>query len=190
MSVRQKCNGEVTFAYIARPTYEKGLHLLLQAWSKLRPDLLSRARLLVYSPMQLAPCFQRRRLRKLFKKCSKLQLREEAVSTRLDAVYSEIDVALQPSLWVDHNCQTVLEALARGVPVIVPRHTSFNRGLVRDRENGLLIDLDDPSALLSAITSLIVDHALLGRLRSAKPYRFSDDAWANRVKSWCEDRLD
>jgi glycosyltransferase involved in cell wall biosynthesis len=197
---RQRADGRlrkrdrITFAYIARPTFEKGLHLVLEAWAKLPPEIVSRARLLVYSPIESASKFQRQRLEAALRQCVNVEVRNESVSTRLDEVYREIDVAVQPSLWIDHNTQTILEALARAVPVIVPRHTSFGYGLVRDGENGLLVDLDDQDSLRSAIARCVCEEALFMKLQSTQPYNFTDSDWARVVLDWlvclphCRDR--
>ena len=184
MADRSRPRRQVTFAYIARPSFEKGLHLVLEAWAQLPPDVVSRARLLVYSPIDSASRFQRKRLNAALAGCKNVEVRNESVSSRLDEVYAEIDVAVQPSLWIDHNTQTMLEALARAVPVIAPRHTSFAHGLVRDGDNGLLVDLERPDSLRTALAKCITDLALFRKLQSAKAYEFTDTDWARVVLKW------
>lgn len=184
MGGRLRKRERITFAYIARPTFEKGLHLVLEAWAKLPPEIVSRARLLVYSPIGSASKFQRQRLEAALRQCVNVEVRNESVSSRLDEVYQEIDVAVQPSLWPDHNSQTILEAMARGVPVIVPRHTSFGYGLVRDGENGLLVDLDKPGSVGAAIERCVADEGLFAKLQSSPPHNFTDTDWAERVLRW------
>lgn len=174
----------VTFAYIARPTYEKGLHLLLQAWLALDDGTVDNARLLIYAPIDSAPRFRKRMLKRLLARCRNVEVRNVAVSSRLDEVYTEIDVAVQPCIWVDNNSQTMLEALVRRVPVIVPRHTSFAAGIVRDGENGVLVDLDDPSALKSALGRCVNEPSFLAKIQAATPFAFTNLDWAGIVLKW------
>jgi glycosyltransferase involved in cell wall biosynthesis len=174
----------VHFAYIARPTFEKGLHLLLEAWSRLEPEILRNGKLLIYSPLESAPRFQKKRLERLLAKCSNVEVLSVAVSPILDRVYSEIDVAVQPSLWIDHNTQTMLEALARGVPVIVPKHTSFAAAIVRDGINGLLPNIANPEELENTLRNLLSGRDLLTKLKQAPPYTFTDQDWARTVLQW------
>ena len=117
-------------------------------------------------------------------RCRNVEILNVAVSPILDQVYSEIDVAVQPSLWIDHNTQTTLEALARSVPVIVPRHTCFASGIVQDGVNGLLPDLGEPRALERALRVLLTDRDFLAKLKQASPYRFTDRDWATVVLEW------
>jgi glycosyltransferase involved in cell wall biosynthesis len=181
---QRKAHEIVHFAYIARPSFEKGLHLLLEAWSRLEPEILQKGKLLIYSPLEHAAHFQRKRLERLLSKCRNVEILNVAVSPILDRVYSGIDVAVQPSLWVDHNTQTMLEALARSVPVIVPRHTCFASGIVRDGINGLLPDLAESGSLEQALRSLLTDRNLLAKLKQAPPYSFSDEDWGRTVIEW------
>lgn len=174
----------VNFAYIARPSYEKGLHLLLEAWSRLEPEVLQRGKLLIYSPIEHSARFQKKRLERLLAKCRNIEVLSVAVSPILDQVYSGIDVAVQPSLWIDHNTQTMLEALARSVPVVVPKHTCFASGIVRDGINGLLPDLAESGSLEQSLRRLLTDRDLLAKLKQAPPYSFTDRDWAQAVLQW------
>jgi glycosyltransferase involved in cell wall biosynthesis len=61
---------------------------------------------------------------------------------------------------------SLLEALAAGTPVVASRVGGVGE-LITDRETGLLFAVDDVDALAAAISSLIADPALRGRLASA-----------------------
>lgn len=171
----------VTFSFIARPSYEKGLHVLLKAWSKLDSNILSRAKLLVFSPIDTASPNQRDRLLNLLKICKNVEVFNISVSQRLDEIYGNIDVAIQPSLWIDHNTQTILEALCRSVPVVVPSHTSFAHDIVKNEVNGLLVDLNKSESLTESISKLVQNRDLLIKLKSADSYRFYDSEWAKAI---------
>lgn len=77
-------------------------------------------------------------------------------------LYREADIALNPSL-VDNMPNSVLEALASGIPVV-----STNVGgvpyIVRDGETTLLVPAHSPEAMASAILRLIDEPSLCSRL--------------------------
>jgi glycosyltransferase involved in cell wall biosynthesis len=92
-----------------------------------------------------------------------------------DAIYQQIDVLAVPSLWFETGPLVVLEAHAAGVPVV-----GSNLGGIAERirhgVDGLLVPPDDADALSSALRSLMVDRALLDRLRPNGPVRRMKDA--------------
>lgn len=77
-------------------------------------------------------------------------------------LYREADIAINPSL-VDNMPNSVLEALASGIPVV-----STNVGgvpyIVSDGETALLVPARSPEAMASAITRLIQEPSLCRRL--------------------------
>ncbi|HXG09554.1 MAG TPA: glycosyltransferase, partial [Gemmataceae bacterium] len=60
----------------------------------------------------------------------------------------------------------VLEAMAMGVPVVATRVAGVPR-LIRDGENGLLVEPGAAAALTQALARLLADTALRQRLRAA-----------------------
>jgi len=73
------------------------------------------------------------------------------------------DAALLSSSW-ENFPHSVVEALAVGTPVIATR-TGGVAEVVRDGENGLLVEPGDPGALAEAIRRFVDDPELAGRLR-------------------------
>lgn len=77
-------------------------------------------------------------------------------------LYREADIAINPSL-VDNMPNSVLEALASGIPVV-----STNVGgvpyIVGDGETALLVPARSPEAMASAITRLIEEPSLCSQL--------------------------
>jgi glycosyltransferase involved in cell wall biosynthesis len=87
----------------------------------------------------------------------------------------ESAVALNPSR-VDNMPNSVLEALASGVPVV-----STDVGgvpfIVKDGETALLVPAGDPQRMASAILSVLDDSSLAQRLRSAGLSCVGDYTW-------------
>jgi glycosyltransferase involved in cell wall biosynthesis len=74
----------------------------------------------------------------------------------VDAVLHQARALIFPSTWYETGGLVVLEALARGIPVLVSRATA-PADFVRDGENGFLIDPDDGSGLEARMRALMDD---------------------------------
>jgi glycogen synthase len=81
-------------------------------------------------------------------------------------LYSDYDALLFPSRWVEPLGGTVLEAMARGLPVIASRRGGPVE-IIIDGENGLLVEPDEPSALADAILKLLRNDELARKIREA-----------------------
>jgi glycogen synthase len=79
--------------------------------------------------------------------------------------------------------RVIVEALCRGRPVVASRVGGI-RDLVRDGENGILVDPGDPAALADALVSLLSDRALAERLAAnARP---SVEGWLATPEEYAE----
>jgi glycogen synthase len=80
--------------------------------------------------------------------------------------YADYDALLFPARWEEPIGNTVLEAMARGLPVI-----ASNRGgpreIISNGENGLLVQVDDPYAIAKAIMQLFQSNELAQKIRIA-----------------------
>ncbi|MEZ5504071.1 MAG: glycosyltransferase family 4 protein [Halioglobus sp.] len=98
------------------------------------------------------------------------------------ALYQSADVMLNPAL-VDNMPNSVLEALACGVPVI-----STNVGgvpfLVENGSTALLVEPGDADAMAAALTNLHADRALAGRLVQAGIELVRRFAWPVVKEQW------
>jgi ABC-type lipoprotein export system ATPase subunit/glycosyltransferase involved in cell wall biosynthesis len=97
------------------------------------------------------------------------------------AMLDSIDVFSVPTAYPEAKGIYVLEAMARGVPVVQPAHGSFPE-LMRLTGGGVLVAPDDPKALAEALAELIRDPARrseLGRRgRAAVESTFTDQHMA------------
>ncbi|MDH3687823.1 MAG: glycosyltransferase [Myxococcales bacterium] len=91
--------------------------------------------------------------------------------TELHAAFARADVAIQPSVTAPDGRSegvpnTVLEALATGLPVVGSRHAGIPEAVV-DEETGLLVEENDAAGLEAALRRLAGDPALGRRLGDA-----------------------
>jgi glycosyltransferase involved in cell wall biosynthesis len=102
---------------------------------------------------------------------------------KLNAVLSNADVLLVPSVMQETYSILTREALAMGVAVLTTTCLGPEE-VVTDRVNGLIVPQDDPGALAAAMRELVEDRALLARLRDG-----ARDVALTSVEAHC-DRLE
>jgi glycogen(starch) synthase len=81
------------------------------------------------------------------------------------ADYAEADAVVFPVIWEEPWGLVPLEAMARGRPVVATGRGGSGEYL-RDGENALLFEAEDPAALARALTRLAEDPGLRERLRA------------------------
>jgi glycosyltransferase involved in cell wall biosynthesis len=102
------------------------------------------------------------------------------------AMLDSIDVFSVPTAYPEAKGISILEAMARGVPVVQPAHGSFPE-LIDQTGGGVLVTPNDPGALADAIGELLRDPVRRSHLgaagRSAIESRFTEDQMAERTLS-------
>lgn len=141
--------------------YRKRWHLIIQALSMLRPELLQKVRFVHYGPIGEGTYFDL--LKNLLKKIS---LPETVCfygpTTQVREMLNEADLFILPS--TNEPCSVALiEALALGMPVIATR-SGGNIDIIKDGQTGLLFDPDNPHALKKTIETV-----LLGEINFLSP---------------------
>jgi glycosyltransferase involved in cell wall biosynthesis len=94
-----------------------------------------------------------------------------------------LDVLVFPSLPREGMPWVVLEALARGVPVVATRVGGIPE-VVRDGVEGLLVPPGDSEAIARAVTALLTDRDLAGRLARAGLRRVARFTIAREVEQF------
>lgn len=143
--------------FVARLSAEKGIDTLLDAWRRLaRPVLLK-----VIGDGPLAD---------RVKAAAAANPRVEYLGRRpLPEVLDVIGGAsclVMPSVWYETFGRTIIEAYAKGTPVVASRLGAMAE-LVDEGRTGLLFDAGDPDALAAAVDRLLADPAALARMRPA-----------------------
>ena len=163
-ALRKRLNPEpLVIGYLARICPPKGLHLLIDAFERLAddPDMPPvHLRVAGYlGPGDL------KYFRNLEAQLAKRGLGErfEYVGevTRADKIefLHSLDVLSMPTVHPETKGLPVLEALANGVPVVVPGHGTFPE-LVERTGGGLLCEPNDPASLAANLKRLLRDQAL------------------------------
>lgn len=153
--------------YFARIAPEKGLHLLADAYVRLR-RLTSDAPLRLDVAGYLAPS-ARSYLESVERTIARAGLDHEfTYRGSVDrqgklAFLRGLDVLSVPATYDEPKGMFLLEAMASGVPVVQPRRGSFPE-IVERTGGGLLVDPDDPEKLAHALHRIWSDAALRGRL--------------------------
>ncbi len=177
-----------TIGYFARICPEKGLHVLVEAFRLLRqtPDLppcrlrvsgwLGENNRAYFTDLQ-----KRLELDGLGEAFEHVECPDHVSKVEF---LQGLDVLSVPTTYREPKGLYVLEALANGVPVVLPRHGSFPE-LIQATGGGLLVNPVDPADLARGLRRLLEDRALaeeLGRKgREAVHERFTDDRMASET---------
>ena len=155
--------------YFGRIAPEKGLHVLADAYRRLR------AKPGVPPTRLLAAGYMLNEHRAYFAGVER-DLRAWGLASEFTyagapdragkiAIYQEMDVFSMPATYAEPKGFTLIEAMANGVPVVQPDRGAFTE-IVRQTEGGILVPPDDPAALADGLLSLLTDRtraAELGR---------------------------
>ena len=153
-------DGPLTIGYLARICPEKGLHLLLEAFRLLtqgsaRPNL----RLAIAGYLGER---DRRYLEDLKAKAQEWGIADRVTFIgEVDRIAKQeflngIDILSVPTTYEEPKGLFALEAMAHGVPVVLPRHGSFPE-MIEATGGGILVEPNSPTALSEGLESLLDD---------------------------------
>jgi glycosyltransferase involved in cell wall biosynthesis len=152
--------------YIGQIINSKGVHLILQAFSRLSKAGLDKVSLIIYGNVNHTPSYgqQLRDLASGFPNVSFGGIYPHSESAR---IFSEIDVLMVPSLWFDFPL-IIYEAFATKTPVIATNLGGMAEAVSKN-VNGLLFERGDAADLARQIERLLDKTELLGQLRRGIP---------------------
>ena len=158
-----------TIGYFARIAPEKGLHLLADAYHRLRsrpnvpPTRLLAAGYLLNEHREYLSSIEQR-LRDWGRSAEFTYAGAPDRAGKI-ARLREMDVFSVPAVYAEPKGLSLLEAMANGIPIVQPRRGAFTEILERTG-GGVLVPPDDAHALADAILALLLDReraAALGR---------------------------
>lgn len=148
----REARGErLRIAFLGSMIPAKGPEVLLDAWSKLKPEQRSRARLDLFGPA--AQPDYARRLEALAEACG-AQLRGPLQREAVAAQLARTDLLVVPSVWFENAPLVILEALAARTPLLVSRLGGMAE-LVQAGEHGLHFAPGDADDLARVLGELI-----------------------------------
>jgi glycosyltransferase involved in cell wall biosynthesis len=166
----QPTTGPFTVGYLARVAPEKGLHVLCDAYRRLRARTTNESsRLLVagYLAPEHQPYLERvtNEMRAAGLE-QEFEYRGEVDRTEKIAFLHSLDVLSVPATYAEPKGIFLFEAMASGVPVVQPRRGAFPE-ILEKTGGGLIVDADNPDALAEGILSLWRDPARRAALGKA-----------------------
>src|SRR5262245_41368965 len=162
--------GPFTVGYLARVAPEKGLHVLAEAYIRLRKrPRTDNTRLIAAG--YLAPEHQPylEEVRALLRSeglDGEFEYRGELDRAHKVAFLHEMDVLSVPTTYKEPKGMFVFEAMACGVPVVQPAHGAFPE-IIERTGGGLVVDPASPDALADGIMTLRTDTALAESMSKA-----------------------
>lgn len=154
----------ITFGYLGALVPNKGVHLLIKAFRKIRNP---KCRLRIYGVTNgeqywldlLALAHGDRRI--TF--CGPYESRPQ-----LNKILEALDATCVPSIWPDNYPLVIMEAQARKLPVIASRIGAIPEA-IQDGVNGFLVKPDDSQSLYQSMQRLIDNPQALNGIRRINP---------------------
>jgi len=154
---------KIRFAFIGSILPAKGIHILIEAFNKIKDESLE---LKIYGNFSSYKGF----LRDYFKYIKKI-VRNKNIKFMggfdnryiLD-IFKEIDILVLPSIWPENSPLVIQEAFATKTPVIASNIGGIPE-LIDDRVNGLLFKAGDSDALYTIIELIKNNTSILDELR-------------------------
>lgn len=150
---------KLTLFYGGSLNEHKGVHLILEAMSRIRSN---RLRLKIYGS---GPAAYTEKLRQLASGDHRVELCGAYTESDIPHIYQNVDAAIVPSVWYENYPLALHEALSYRVPAIVSDAGGMAEK-VRDGVNGLIFRLGDADHLAAKIRMLLANPALLNGLKS------------------------
>ncbi|MEX2141548.1 MAG: glycosyltransferase family 4 protein [Pirellulales bacterium] len=156
-----------TIGYFARVAPEKGLHLLIEAFSLLCEDQTLpplRLRVAGYKSAADDPYYEAlvRRAEQLGL-ANRFEYAGELDRAEKIAFLQSLDLMAVPTVYHESKGISVLEAWANAVPVVLPAHGTFPE-YIEDTGGGLLCEPENPRSLADKLGDLIRNSALADEL--------------------------
>jgi glycosyltransferase involved in cell wall biosynthesis len=177
-----------TILYVGRVEERKGVHVLLEAFERMRAGGCQ-ARLRIVGPHSYWSSSPSSFYASFAERCRRLghiELRAPTyVDEELASIYRSATVSVVPSVFPEALGLTSLEAQASGVPVIVSNAGGLPE-TVRAGESGLVVEQGDADALASATLTLLGDPARAREMgRCARAWAMERFSW-DRIASQLE----
>lgn len=147
------------FGYLGAFAWQKGAHVLVEAFNRLPPDAAS---LTLYGSETAFPDYAAQ-VRAAIRH-PHVRVAGPAPFDQVGAVMRQFDALITPSLWYENSPLVIQEAYALGIPVIASNLGALTEK-VQDGVSGRLFPAGDSAALAAILQEIIADPALLAHYR-------------------------
>ena len=145
----------IRFFYVGRICYVKGLHVLLEAFSRIRGSAELH---IIGGADSRAEKRYMQRMRKKYSKNQDVIWYDKIEKKKVNALISRFDVMVHPTICLEVFGLNIAEALALGKPVVATR-CGGAEGQIENGKNGLLVEPNEAQALTEAM-QMFVDGAV------------------------------
>lgn len=152
------------FLFVGRLSHEKGVETMLQAWEQMPADSTSALKVLGDGPL-------RAEVEEASRRTPAIQYLGRCPSDRVYAMMGSARALIFPSRCYEGLPRTIVEAMAKGTPVVASRLGSMSE-LIRHEHNGLLFESGNPQDLLQQVKRVAHGQIDLARMRKAARQEF------------------
>lgn len=150
--------------FIGSLAWQKGIHVLVEAFNQLPPPAQNKASLTIYGGDQAFPDYGAQ-LRALATH-PHIRFAGPVAYEAIGAALAEIDLLVVPSLWYENSPLVIQEAYVMGVPVVASDLGAMPEK-VQDHVTGRLFPPGDSNALAALLSEFIENPAQIEALQSS-----------------------
>jgi glycosyltransferase involved in cell wall biosynthesis len=180
---RHPRSGELRVGYIGSIRRMKGLHLLLEAFGRLRGD--DGFTLRVCGGLRSYPDYARE-VYEMAGDDPRVNFAGTFPNEKMADELGKIDVLVVPSVWYENTPLVIYSAFAAGIPVVATNLEGMAE-VVRHEENGLLFERGNPEDLAHQLKRLANEPGLLAGLSDSGSVRSVEDSVEEMLRLY--DRL-
>ncbi len=177
--VKHKKNDLFTFGYIGRLIPAKGIHLLIEAFSKIKQP----AKLKIFGRLIGQDGIYLKRLAE--KSINKIEFCGEYINENLaTTVFNKVDIIVVPSIWGENSPLVIHEAQACKIPVITADYGGMKE-YVKHKVNGLLFKHRNSESLYEQMVYALNNPDEMLQL-GKRGYLYSENGEVPNIKDHCQ----
>ncbi|MCB0208597.1 MAG: glycosyltransferase family 4 protein [Anaerolineae bacterium] len=176
-------SSKIRFGYIGRITPIKGVHLLIEAFTRL--NLQDGVELTLYGKADVNAELYIQKLKQKVEGAANIKFAGFVDNAKISDLYQKIDVLVVPSIWPENSPITILEAQAHGIPVIASDVGGIT-DLVNHESNGLLFANQNVDDLIRQIKRCVSSPEFVSKLATRSQLIKSIDTDAKKLVSLYE----
>lgn len=160
---------EIIFGFIGGVGYYKGVHQMVEAFTKLPDKLKLKSRLLIYGKYvdTYVNSIKRQYITSILDK-ERIVFHGTFTPDDIPRITNSIDISILPSLCADAAPQTIFESFSAGLPIIAPKVGGFP-DFVEDGVNGMLYEKASVDGLMLCMTRIVENPSLISKFMSNIP---------------------